>query len=136
MANATATAPMATLDEFEATPEEVAEILSQRRKAKAQKALDVEAARVTKETGYPKTLYNSKFMGESVLALDGVNRFAFYRGRIRVQNAEEEAFIRSACPGRIYEADMPKEKACSATGCIYVTASSDCYEIHMRDHLA
>jgi len=131
---ATATAPvLPAIDEIDVTPEELGELLVKLRADKREKAARAEAVRVAKETGYPKALYNSKYPGESVAMADGLNRLSFYRGKIEIRNAEDEAWIKQACSGRIFEADMPSEKPCIR--CDYVTASSDCYEIHMKEHL-
>lgn len=120
-------------DPFEPTPDEIAGILAALRQKKANDAASAEADRIRKETGYPKTLYNSKYKGESILMLDGVNRKAFYRHKLVVIDAADEAFIRAACPGRIFEADMPSERACKR--CDFATASSDCWDAHMDAHL-
>ena len=120
------------LAEYE--PQEIADLLDALRQAKAEKADKAAAVLRAKETGYPKPLYNAKFPGESVLSPDGLNRLSFYRGKIEVYNATDEAWIKQSCPGRVHEADMPSERECKVCG--FRTASSDCYEVHMNDHLA
>lgn len=133
MAAATATAPTtADLATFDVTPDEVAAVIAALRQKKADEAKAAEIARIRSETGYPKRLYNSMYRRESVLSDDGFNRLNFYRGVIDVQSPEEEAYLRAACPNRIFEADMPRERACKK--CEFVTASSDCWEAHLEFH--
>lgn len=131
MATATANPKAASaLDEFD--PDEVAAVLAALREKKRREAEAAEAEATRKATGYPKRLYNSRYLGESILGPDGYNRITFHRGVLDVPDAETEAYVRQACPGRIFEADMPRERSCKK--CDFVTASSDCWEAHESVH--
>lgn len=137
MADAVVAPPAATaaLEDLGVSPDELMAAIKLIQQAKADEAAREEAKRVQRETGYPKPLYNPVYPGESVLLPTSGNRLKFVKGKIEVKNAEEEAILRAACKGRIYERDLPTEKTCSRCQG-FVTGSSEALSAHIeRQHM-
>lgn len=114
------------------TPEETAALLALLRAERAGKAAAAAAAERQRATGYPRRLYNSQFPGESIFRPDSTHRLEFSKGVLDVQSADDEAYVRAACPNRIYAADMP-EQTCDRCG--LVCGSLLAWTQHLKSHV-
>ena len=87
----------------------------------------------TQSEKYPKRLWlagPAPYVAQETIIVDRVRTLKFDGGSLIVHSAEEEATVRKALPGKVFDEDLKKPQTYKRTG--WSTLSQDAFNEHVN----
>lgn len=87
----------------------------------------------TQSEKYPKRLWlagPAPYVAQETIIVDSLRTLKFEGGSVVVESAEEEATVRKALEGRVFDEDLKKPQTFKRTG--WSTLSQDAFNAHVN----